>query len=74
VIRVTVQQIAARHSDPKSTARYRQTTSRTMKCETPKLSDAELDKVTGGSMMSMLSRLIQAKSDMQKGIIANFRV
>jgi hypothetical protein len=45
-----------------------------MKCETPKLSDAELDKVTGGSMMSMLSRLIQAKNDMQKGIIANFRV
>jgi hypothetical protein len=40
----------------------------TMKNETPALNDAELDKVTGGS------KLIQAKNDMQKGLIANFRV
>ena len=48
-----------------------------MKNESAKLSDAELDKVTGGSaarMMDMLSKIIQAKNDMQKGIIANFRV
>jgi hypothetical protein len=45
-----------------------------MKNVTPKLTDAELDKISGGSMMSMLCKLIQAKNDMQKGIIANFRV
>jgi hypothetical protein len=41
----------------------------TTKHETPALSDAELDKAAGG-----LSKVIQAKNDMQKGIIANFRV
>lgn len=45
-----------------------------MKSETPVLSDAELDKITGGRMMDMYSKIIQAKNDMQKGIIANFRV
>jgi hypothetical protein len=47
-----------------------------MKSETPALSDAELDKVTGGkqSSMAMLTKLIQAKNDMQKSIISNFRV
>jgi hypothetical protein len=46
----------------------------TMKNETPALSEAELDQVTGGTAMGMLVRMIQAKNDMQKGIIANFRV
>jgi len=48
-----------------------------MKTQTPTLSEADLDKVTGGSasrLMDMLSKIIQAKNDMQKGIIANFRV
>jgi hypothetical protein len=48
-----------------------------MNNQTSKLSDADLDKVTGGKvsrMMEMYSKLIQAKKDMQKGIIANFRV
>jgi hypothetical protein len=39
------------------------------------LSDAELDKVTGGrALMDVLSKIIQAKNDMQKAIIANVRV
>jgi len=40
------------------------------------LSDAELDKVTGGraSVMDVFSKIIQAKNDMMKGIIANVRV
>lgn len=47
-----------------------------MKSQTPALNDTELAKVTGGkeSLASMLSKIIQAKNDMQKGIIANFRV
>ena len=47
-----------------------------MKSATPALSDVELAKVTGGKepLLSMLSKIIQAKNDMQKGIIANFRV
>jgi hypothetical protein len=44
-----------------------------MNNQTPRLSDAELDKFTGGRMMDMYSKIIQAKNDMQKGIIANFR-
>ena len=41
------------------------------------LSDADLDKVTGGrgaSVMDLFSKIIQAKNDMMKGIIANVRV
>ena len=34
----------------------------------------EADRVRGGLVMDMLSKLIQMKNDMQKGIIANFRV
>jgi len=39
------------------------------------LSDAELDKVTGGraSLMDVLSKIIQARNDMQKAIIQNLR-
>jgi hypothetical protein len=49
-------------------------TTETTKHETPALSDAELDKAAGGVSNNILSRTTQAKNDMQKGIIANFRV
>jgi hypothetical protein len=68
--------MAARHTRSRSTAVVAKSRSGTMKSETPALSDAELDKVTGGkqSSMAMLTRMIQAKNDMQKSIISNFRV
>jgi hypothetical protein len=48
-----------------------------MKNETPALSDAELDTVTGGSaysqLMSLLTALQQMQHDTSKAIIQNMR-
>jgi hypothetical protein len=88
VTHVTVPQIALLHARPRSTAHSAITSSATMNTQTSilkaiestmkkepaTLSDSELDKVTGGSAMSMLFKTIQATHDTQKGIIANFRV
>jgi hypothetical protein len=49
-----------------------------MKNETPALSDAELDKVTGGKdsarQMSLLASLLQLQHDRAKAVIQNLRV
>jgi hypothetical protein len=76
-MQVTVPQMARLHTRYRSPGDSSQPRSATMKTQTPTLSDAELDKVTGGSnytrLMSLLTSLQQMQHDTAKSVIQNIR-
>jgi hypothetical protein len=71
---VTVRWIAVRYTGPDVKPLTR---SKTMKNQTPALSDAKLDTVTGGKgysqLMALLTSLQQLQHDTAKGVIQNMR-